>query len=194
MPPATLTVEMEIMTLSVAYWVNCGTSEHQSKPAMPAATPVAELETLTLSAPWWEETLAAESPTAMPSARQMAKLLPAQSPLFLPRADSIIATTAPPTPDDVNSASDLAGDSATAGTYAGASWNSAADITEGAWNFGTGSEYPALVYADYDGAGAVYSCDNYPEKIPASNTNLVCGNNNDSLNSLVGNYRHSPSP
>ena len=80
---------------------------------------------------------------------------------------------------------------------AGASWNNPSEGTAGAWNFGTTSEYPALVYADYDGVGTRYSCDNYPEEIPGTVTSgnavsLVCGNSNASLNSLVGNYRYTP--
>ena len=50
---------------------------------------------------------------------------------------------------------------------AGASWNN------GAWNFGTTSQLPALVYADYDGSGNAHSCDNYPDKIPGTTITLA---------------------
>ena len=43
---------------------------------------------------------------------------------------------------------------------AGASWNAAANKTLNAWDFGTNSTPPKLKYADYDGAGNTYSCDN----------------------------------
>ena len=82
----------------------------------------------------------------------------------------------------VGSASDL-----TAGN-AGASWNNASDNTLGAWNFGTTSENPALVYNDYDGGGTTFaSCnpDNggYPDTIPGTTTTLTCST------TLVGGYR-----
>ena len=67
---------------------------------------------------------------------------------------------------------------------AGTSWNSATGGTAGAWNFGTSSQNPALVYADYDGGGTTHACNKYPSKIPGSSTNLNCGS------SLVGNYRY----
>ena len=85
-------------------------------------------------------------------------------------------------PDDVTSASALTADNA------GSSWNSATDNTFGAWNFGTTSQNPALVYNDYDGAtGTTFaSCGTnnggYPAKIPGSitsanpnGTTLMCG-------------------
>ena len=38
--------------------------------------------------------------------------------------------------------------------------------TAGAWNFGETGYVPALAYADYDGPGVGYSCDDYPDEIP----------------------------
>ena len=32
----------------------------------------------------------------------------------------------------------------------------------GAWNFGTDAQIPVLNYADYDGDGAVFDCDQFP--------------------------------
>ena len=45
---------------------------------------------------------------------------------------------------------------------AGSSWNDAGSNTLGAWDFGTDRELPALNYADYDGLGAVFNCDQFP--------------------------------
>ena len=47
-------------------------------------------------------------------------------------------------------------------TNAGASWNAAASNSLGAWDFGTGDQPPALKYADYDGAGTVFNCNQFP--------------------------------
>ena len=55
-------------------------------------------------------------------------------------------------------------------------WDDASEKTKGAWNFGTGSQPPALKYADYDGSGGTdFSCDMFPAKIPGTNTALTCG-------------------
>ena len=68
-------------------------------------------------------------------------------------------------------------------------WNPATSTTAGAWNFGTPTENPALVYSDYDGtAGTDYaSCsdDNggFPDTIPGTTTMLTCGT------TLVGGFR-----
>ena len=43
-------------------------------------------------------------------------------------------------------------------TNAPASWDQATSSTLGAWDFGTGTQTPALNFADYDGAGAVFGC------------------------------------
>ena len=83
---------------------------------------------------------------------------------------------------------DLKGDSGDATTYAGASWNDTSEGTLGAWNFGTTSQVPAPVYADYDGSGNAHNCNNYPAKIPGTTITLRCGIANPSL---VGNYRPS---
>ena len=45
---------------------------------------------------------------------------------------------------------------------AGATWNSAVDNSLGAWDFGTNEQIPALNYADYDGAGTVFDCSQFP--------------------------------
>ena len=45
---------------------------------------------------------------------------------------------------------------------AGAAWNNAVDNTLGAWDFGTNEQIPALNYADYDGAGTVFDCSQFP--------------------------------
>ena len=45
---------------------------------------------------------------------------------------------------------------------AGGSWNAAATPTLGAWDFGTDSQIPALKYADYDGGGATFDCNQFP--------------------------------
>ena len=89
-------------------------------------------------------------------------------------------------PSAVREPHNLKGSSGDTTTYAGASWNSTGDNTLGAWNFGTGSQVPALVYADYDGTGNAHSCDNYPDEIPGTTITLRCGIANPSL---VGNYR-----
>ena len=71
----------------------------------------------------------------------------------------------------------------------GSSWNSATDGTAGAWSFGETRDVPALAYADYDGPGDGYSCDDYPDEIPGDDTNLECG---DSNATLVGGFRPIP--
>ncbi len=45
---------------------------------------------------------------------------------------------------------------------AGEAWNHSERNTLGAWDFGTDSETPALKYADYDGSGAAFSCNDFP--------------------------------
>ena len=45
---------------------------------------------------------------------------------------------------------------------AGDAWDSADSNTLGAWNFGTDAQIPVLNYADYDGDGAVFDCDQFP--------------------------------
>ena len=45
---------------------------------------------------------------------------------------------------------------------AGPSWDAAANGTQGAWNFGNSSQPPLLKYADYDGAGTVFDCNQFP--------------------------------
>ena len=58
---------------------------------------------------------------------------------------------------------------------AGVSWNDVTQRTLGAWDFGTTSQAPALKYADYDGSGGTDYCDLFPDKIPGTDTTLVCG-------------------
>ena len=45
---------------------------------------------------------------------------------------------------------------------AGSSWNAAARSTLGAWDFGTNSQPPLLKYADYDGSGTAFDCNQVP--------------------------------
>ena len=45
---------------------------------------------------------------------------------------------------------------------AGPAWNAVANGTFGAWDFGTASQPPALRYADYDGAGPAFDCNQFP--------------------------------
>ena len=59
-------------------------------------------------------------------------------------------------PSGVSNATDLTADNA------GSKWNSAADNTLGAWDFGDATQAPALKYADYDGDGTAYSCGDDP--------------------------------
>ena len=66
-------------------------------------------------------------------------------------------------------------------TDAAAEWDQVASKTEGAWDFGTASQAPALQYADYDGSGGTDYCDLFPDKIPGTDTDLVCGTANASL-------------
>ena len=63
---------------------------------------------------------------------------------------------------------------------AGSNWNNSASLSAGAWDFGTGNQNPALVYADYDGGGGAYqSCGSnnggFSATIPGTSTTLVCG-------------------
>ena len=50
----------------------------------------------------------------------------------------------------------------------GATWNSNENNTLGAWDFGDQTQIPALKYADYDGAGTGFTCDQTP-------ANALCG-------------------
>ncbi len=59
-------------------------------------------------------------------------------------------------------------------TNAGAQWNDAENDTLNAWDFGSGSQAPALRFADYDGSGTDYSCDMFPDTLP-DGTPIVCG-------------------
>ena len=69
-------------------------------------------------------------------------------------------------------------------------WNTSVWNTS-VWNFAT-AQYPAPVYADYDGAtGDVSDCSYYSAKVPGTNVDLACGTSNAAL---VGNFRYSPSP
>ena len=56
----------------------------------------------------------------------------------------------------------------------GMSWNADSKNTLGAWNFGTDSQVPALKYADYDGTGNKYYCDNVTP--PATGTPIPISN------------------
>ena len=70
-----------------------------------------------------------------------------------------------------------------ANTNADAVWDQIASKTKDAWDFGTTTQAPALKYADYDGPGAssVDYCALFPDKIPGTDTDLVCGTANASL-------------
>ena len=57
---------------------------------------------------------------------------------------------------------------------AGAVWNQATSNTAGAWDFGTSSQNPALVYADYDGDGTAFSCADFPATL-IGGAPLICG-------------------
>ena len=59
-------------------------------------------------------------------------------------------------PQGVSTAAQLTADNA------GPAWNSAVNNTLGAWDFGTDVQIPALNYADYDGAGTVFDCNQFP--------------------------------
>ena len=59
-------------------------------------------------------------------------------------------------PAGVGAAADLTADNA------GTTWNSAADNTLDAWDFGTNVQIPALNYADYDDSGTVFDCSQFP--------------------------------
>ena len=61
-------------------------------------------------------------------------------------------------PQGVSTAAQLTADPANAGS----AWNSAANNTLGAWDFGTDEQIPALNYADYDGSGTVFDCSQFP--------------------------------
>ncbi len=50
------------------------------------------------------------------------------------------------------------------------SWNNNAQNTKGAWDLGTNMQTPALKYADYDGAGNKYYCDNVDAPTPTTGT------------------------
>ena len=45
---------------------------------------------------------------------------------------------------------------------AGSQWNRVSSNTLGAWDFGTADQPPVLRYADYDGPGKKYNCDQFP--------------------------------
>ena len=61
-----------------------------------------------------------------------------------------------PKPQGVSTAAQLAE------ANAGPAWNNAVNNTLGAWDFGTDEQIPALNYADYDGAGTVFNCSQFP--------------------------------
>ena len=69
-----------------------------------------------------------------------------------------------------------------ANTDVDAKWNNVGQKTKDAWNFGTNMQAPALQYADYDGdmADTDY-CALFPDKIPGTDDDLICGGANASL-------------
>ena len=56
------------------------------------------------------------------------------------------------------------------------SWDELTKNTKGAWNFGSSSETPALQYADYDGTGNKYYCDNVDAPTPTTGTPIPIPN------------------
>ena len=60
-------------------------------------------------------------------------------------------------------------------TSVDAKWNEVSKNTLGAWDFGSGSQAPALEYADYDGTGGTDYCALFPDKIPGTDVNIICG-------------------
>ena len=100
---------------------------------------MAETEPVTQSAPWWAGRAAVRSRPATALAQPQVRL-----------------TGTPGTTNPVAEPAAL-----TAGN-AGGSWNAAANNTSGAWDFGTGSQIPALRYADYDGGGNTFDCSQFP--------------------------------
>ena len=89
-------------------------------------------------------------------------------------ADYTLGNAGAPLPTGVSSAAGLTL------ALAGTEWNDASNDTAGAWNFGSGSQDPAVVYSDYDGAGTDYtSCTSnnggYPTSISGTSTDLTCG-------------------
>ena len=78
----------------------------------------------------------------------------------------------PTLPMGVTSATDL---TASTASNAGTSWNDASKNTLNAWDFGNASQPPAIRYADYDGSGTTYRCDQFPATVPGTTIPLVCG-------------------
>ena len=54
-------------------------------------------------------------------------------------------------------------------------WNDADGNTLGAWDFGTDVQIPALNYADYDGAGTVFDCSQFPSNACTPTPTLLPG-------------------
>ena len=69
-------------------------------------------------------------------------------------------------PEGVGGPTDLTADNA------GTSWNADGSNTLGAWDFGSDSQIPALRYADYDGSGATFDCDQFPAGVTCGTTLL----------------------
>ena len=67
-------------------------------------------------------------------------------------------------PQGVSTAAQLTADNA------GSAWNSAANNTLGAWDFGTDEQIPALNYADYDGSSTVFDCSQFPANACGTST------------------------
>ena len=76
----------------------------------------------------------------------------AMSETVLPAGSRVGDTTTLDLPTGVTTAAGLTS------TNAPASWDQATSSTLGAWDFGTGTQTPALNFADYDGAGTVFGC------------------------------------
>ena len=93
---------------------------------------------VTWSVPWWEVTTSEILLKAMVS---------------VPQTMGDPGSAGSEKPDGVEAASDLTGSFSGTGPYAGGSWNDSYQNSAGAWDFGTSSQNPALVYNDYDGSG-----------------------------------------
>ena len=73
---------------------------------------------------------------------------------------------------DAGSTSPVAEPMALTSGNAGNAWDAVANNTSGAWDYGTGSQIPALRYADYDGSGATFDCDQFPAGVTCGTTLL----------------------
>ena len=85
---------------------------------------------------------------------------------FGPTTGDLVGDAGSTRPDGVVEPADLTADNA------GPSWNADSSNTLGAWDFGSDSQIPALRYADYDGSGATFDCDQFPAGVTCGTTLL----------------------